>query len=421
MRALLLGIALSIGLIAAGGMFWANLPNNNLFSILNWEAVRLALENGQANLWWLGISGVVIAGIISAITVLIAADSPKARAKPPAGTPPKPAPTTSGDTYRDNFIKLFGEHFSKPAAPPPAAPPPASQSTPDAETNTGIQIGFITVLAFTAVIAFMVGFGGIAGGAVGGVLFGVLGGALNPKNRPAGVVIGVCVGVGVGVGLSMNGVIGALLGGLVGFSSLLSIGIGASIYAQRKRHPNLRGSGWITAIGTVLLLIPLFTSRAPSTNPLELTVQALERAITAQVRDLTATAEQGSPFSAAAAATATSDALLNMQQSLQQTQTALSALVLGATLPATHTPAPASPTPDLALTQTAQVRDLATAIAQATRAAQSIESAAPPQEASFLAGFAEFLRDPIFQGIGAILALFGLFATYWQGRTQSRR
>lgn len=35
MRALLLGIALSIGLIAAGGMFWANLPANNLFSILN--------------------------------------------------------------------------------------------------------------------------------------------------------------------------------------------------------------------------------------------------------------------------------------------------------------------------------------------------------------------------------------------------
>ncbi len=419
MRALLLGIALSIGLIAAGGMFWANLPNNNLFSILNWEAVRLALESGQANLWWLSISGVVIAGIISAITVLIATDSPKARAKPPAA--PKPEPTPSGDTYRDNFRKLFGEHFGKPATPPPAQPKPATQSTPDAETNMGIQIGFITVLAFTAVIALMVGFGGIAGGAVGGVLFGILGGVLNPKNRPAGVVIGACVGVGVGVGLSMNGILGAILGGLVGFSSLLSIGIGASIHAQHSRHSNLRGSGWIAVIGTLLLLIPLFTSRAPATDPLELTVQALERAITAQVRDLTATAEQGDQLSAAAAATATNEALLNIQRSLQQTQTALSALIVGATLPATQTPAPASPTPDLAFTQTAQVRDLATVIAQATRAAQSIESATPPQEASFLVAFAEFLRDPIFQGIGALLALLGLFVTYWQGRTQSRR
>lgn len=285
----------------------------------------------------------------------------------------------------------------------------------------GIQIGFITVLAFTAVIALMVGFGGIAGGAVGGVVFGILGGALNLKNRPAGVVIGACVGIGVGIGLSMNGIIGAMLGGLVGFSSLLSIGIGANIHAQRSRHPNLRGSGWIAVIGTLLLLIPLFTSRAPATDPLALTVQALERAITTQVRALTATAEPNSQSSAAAAATATNAALLNIQQSLQQTQTALSALIVGATLPATQTPAPASPTPDLSFTQTAQVRDLATAIAQATRAAQTIESAAPPQESSFLGAFAEFLRDPIFQGIGAILALFGLFVTYWQGRTQSRR
>ncbi len=87
----------------------------------------------------------------------------------------------------------------------------SAHSAPDAETNMGIQIGFITVLAFTAVIALMVGFGGMAGGVVGGVLFGILGGALNQNNRSAGVVIGVCIGVGVGVGLSMNGMIGAIL------------------------------------------------------------------------------------------------------------------------------------------------------------------------------------------------------------------
>lgn len=402
MRALFVGIALSLGLIVFGGLFWANLPSRDLFSLLNWSLVQAALESGQTNLWWLSLHGVVIAGLISAISVLIVVDSGAARVQAQAA----PAPA---DPFMADLRKAFGREM-----PPPA--PTRRSSAPerlDPESSIGAQIGFIVVLIFTLMIAFIVGFGGIAGGIVAGVAGGVLGSLLNAQNRAAGLVIGACIGVGMGVGLSVSGIFGGVLGAIIGFGSLLSIGLGVRIQEQRKRYQNLRGSGWIAIVSTIVMLIPLLSFRPPNTDSLALTIAALESTLTAQVGRLTATAEQTRLPAIQNDLTATSAALAGMQQALQQTQTALSVLLSGAAPAPTRT---ASPAGNLSVTQIAMVRDLATAIVAATNVAQEARAIAESaREGNVLALFAEFLRDPIFQGIGAILALIALVVTMRQG------
>lgn len=389
MRALFVGIALSLGLIVFGGLFWANLPNRDLFALLNWSLVQAALESGKTNLWWLSFHGMVIAGLVSAISVLIMVDSGVVRAQVQTQAVPAPA-----DPFMADLRKAFGREMPPPA---PARPSSATSDELEPESSIGAQIGFIVVLTFTIVIALIVGFGGIAGGIVVGVIGGMLGSLLNAQNRPAGAVIGACIGIGAGVGLSVSGIFGGMLGAIIGFGSLLSIGLGVRIQAQRKRYQNLRGSGWIAVAGTMVMLIPLLSFRPLDTDTLTLTIIALERTLTAQ-----------------SALTATPNALMQTQQALQQTQTALSALISGATLTPMRT---LTPVGNPGGTQVAMVRELSTAVAVATSAAQEVGVIAEAaREGNFLAAFAEFLRDPIFQGIGAILALIALVVTLRQGR-----